>query len=404
MRASVSNITAGYEELFSPVVSAINEGKETKLYPFEPPFESSQQGVSKTGGRDVIMLTSNNYLGLATHPEIIEAMKGALDIYGSGTCGARLHNGTTKLHVELEDRVARFMGTESSVVFSAGFLANLGALSALGDRDTVILTDQLNHMSIVEGIRLSGAEVRIFTHNNMEKLEYILQRSGRFKRKLIVVDGVYSMDGDIAPLDAITSLAKQYDAMVMVDEAHSLGFFGPTGQGVVEHFGLENEVQIRMGTFSKSLAGVGGFIAGERTLCDYLKHQATAYIFNASPPPSVCAGVLRAFEIVEREKWRAEKLWANTIRFRKSLIEMGFDIMDSVSPMIPIMIGDDMVTMKLTQELLRKGVYVATALFPAVPKGKARFRVTITAALSDDDIDRALLILGSSARQMGVIA
>jgi len=399
-----SKISKGYRDIFNPVVSEIQYGKDQGIYPFEPAFESPQKGTSKLAGKDVIMLTSNNYLGLATHPEIMQAMKEAIDTYGTGTCGARLHNGTTRLHVLLEERVADFMKTEAAVVYSAGFLANLGALSSLGGPGAVIITDQLNHMSIVDGYKLSEAEIRIFTHNDMDKLDYIMQRTDNFQRKLIVVDGVYSMDGDIAPMEKIIELAQKYDSMVMVDEAHSLGFFGKSGRGVCEHLNIEDEVQIRMGTFSKSLACVGGFITGERALCDYLKHTSHSYIFNASPPPAICAGVHKAFDVMEKETWRTAKLWSNTRRFRKGLISLGFDVMDSISPIIPILIGDDLTTMKLSKTLIERGVYVASTIFPAVPKGKARFRTTITAALEEEEIDRSLDILEESCREARIIS
>lgn len=397
-------ITKGYREIIDPVASNVKFVKQKGIYPFSPVFESPQMGSSKVDGKDVIMLASNNYLGLADHHEIKEAMKSAIDAYGTGTCGARLHNGTTKLHIMLEERIADFMQTEAAVIYSAGFLANLGALSALGGNGTVIITDQLNHMSIVDGYKLSEAEIRIFAHNDMVKLEYIMTRSRDFQRRLIVVDGVYSMDGDIAPLETIVELAQQYDAMVMVDEAHSLGFFGENQRGVCEHLHLDKEVQIKMGTFSKSLACVGGFIAAERDLCCFLQHTAHSYIFNASLPPGICAGVLKAFDVMEKEQWRVEKLWANTRRFRKGLIALGFDAMDSISPVIPILIGDDTVTMELSSKLLQRGVYIASTIFPAVPTGKARFRTTITAALSENEIDRALEILGQSCREAGIVS
>lgn len=400
----MSKITSGYREMINPMATNVKSGKEQGIYPFEPQFESPQMGSSILAGKEVIMLTSNNYLGLATHPEIKEAIKTAIDTYGSGTCGARLHNGTTKLHVMLEERVADFMHTESAVIYSAGFMANLGTLSALGRSGTVIITDQINHMSIVDGYNLSEAEIRIFTHNDMSKLEHIMSHAQNFACKLIVVDGVYSMDGDLAPLRRIVELAQKYDAMVMVDEAHALGFFGAHQRGVCEHLQVETDVQLKMGTFSKSLAGVGGFIATERDLCYFLKHKSHAYIFNASLPPGICAGVLKAFDVMERETWRVEKLWANTIRFRKGLISMGFDVMDSVTPVIPILIGDDMTTMILSQKLIQQGVYIASTIYPAVPMGKARFRTTITAALSEQEIDRALDILQSSCREAGIIA
>ncbi|MBZ9625582.1 pyridoxal phosphate-dependent aminotransferase family protein [Clostridium sp. FP2] len=399
-----SKMPKGYEKEFKGLVDRINDAKKEGLYVFEPPFGGPQKGTSKCKGKDVIMLTSNNYLGLSTHPEIIKAMKDALDIYGTGTCGARLHNGTTILHEKLEERIAQYMRTESAVVFSAGYMSNLGAITAMAtDEKTLIITDQLNHMSIVDGIEMSKGQARIFTHNDMDKLDYILSRSEAFEKKLIVVDGVYSMDGDIAPLDKIVELAEKYDAMIMVDDAHALGFYGETGRGTSEHFGLEDKVHIKMSTFSKSLAGVGGCIAANADVCDYMRHVSHQYIFNASLPPVVVAGVLKAYDLMETETWRRDKLWANTIRFRKGLIELGYNIMDSISPIVPIYIGDDMTTMKMTKRLMEEGVYIASALFPAVPMNKSRFRVTITAALSEEEIDMALCKLEKVGKEFKVI-
>ncbi|MGG6312513.1 aminotransferase class I/II-fold pyridoxal phosphate-dependent enzyme [Paenibacillus macerans] len=397
-------VPTGYAEDFSSFLAPIKEGKRQDLYVFEPPFEGPQAGNTLYQGNKVIMLTSNNYLGLSTHPEIIRAMKDALDIYGSGTCGARLHNGTTLLHKRLEERVAEYFHTEDAVVVSAGYMANLAAMTSLAsDEKSVIITDQLNHMSIVDGMEMAKGQVRIFEHNNMEKLDYILRRSDGFKKKLIVVDGVYSMDGDLAKLDEIVELAERHGASVMVDEAHSLGFFGETGRGVSEHFGVEHKVHIKMATFSKSVAGVGGCIASDRDTCDYIKHVSHQYIFNASLPPSIVAGVLKAMDLMEKETWRREKLWHNTLRFRRGLMELGYDILDSLSPVIPIFIGDDLTTMQMTKRLLAEGVYIATAIFPAVPMNKARFRSTITASLSEEDIDIALDKLEKCGKAFGII-
>lgn len=399
-----AKIPNGFKKEYDEVLPRIKEGKANDLYVFEPAFDGPQAGTSKYNGKDVIMLTSNNYLGLSTHPEVIKAVKEAADKYGTGTCGARLHNGTTVLHKQLEEKMAEFFRTESAMIVSAGYLANVSALSTLcNDSDSVIITDQLNHMSIVDGIAMSNAKVKIFTHNDMDKLEYILKNSQEFSRRLIVVDGVYSMDGDMACLDEISALAEKYDAAVMVDEAHSIGFFGETGRGVSEHFGLEDKIAVKMTTFSKSLAGVGGCIASDSDTIDYLKHQAHQYIFNASLPPAVVAGVLKSLELMQKETWRREKLWENTIRFRKGLIELGFDTMRSISPIIPIYIGDDLTNMKMTKELLSRGVYIATAIFPSVPMNKSRLRTTITASLSNEEIDRALDIMGEVGRKFGVI-
>jgi len=402
---SVARMSSGYIKEFENKLKNIKMGKDMDLYVFEPMFESAQDGTSLYKNKSVVMLTSNNYLGLATHPAIKQAMKDAIDVYGSGTCGARLHNGTTKIHKQLEERCAEYFHTEDAVVVSAGYLANVAGITALAsDEDTVVITDQLNHMSIVDGIEMCRGQVKIFEHNNMEKLEYILKKNTDAKKKLIVVDGVYSMDGDIAPLDVIADLAGKYDASVFVDEAHSLGFVGNTGRGASEHFGVEDKVHIKMTTFSKSLAGIGGCLASDKDTCLFIRHNAHQYIFNASMPPSTAAGVLKAFDIMEEEKWRVEKLWKNTMHFRGGLKEIGYDTMESMSPIVPIYIGDDMLNMRMTKRLMSEGVYIATAIFPAVPMNKSRLRATITASLSTEEIDFALEILRKVGKEFGVIS
>lgn len=396
---------SGLEEKIEENIENIKEGISAGLYVFGPAFESAQDGCSILEGKKVIMLTSNNYLGLATHPEIKKAMRDAVETYGSGTCGARLHNGTTVLHKELEKKCADFFHTEDAVVVSAGYLANLAGISALANDDsTVVISDQLNHMSIVDGYTMGKGPVRIFEHNNMEKLEYILKRNQDAKRRLIVVDGVYSMDGDIAPLDRITDLAEQYDASVFVDEAHALGFVGETGRGAAEHFHVEEKVHIRMTTFSKSLAAVGGCIASDADTCLFIRHNAHPYIFNASFPPAVAAGVLKAFDVMEKETWRVDRLWENTIYFRRCLNEMGYNTLNSMSPIVPIYIGDDLTNMRMTRRLLEEGVYIATAIFPAVPKNKSRLRATITAALEKEQLELALDRIGKVGKEFGIIA
>lgn len=402
---SVARMSSGYVKDFEYKLKNIKMGIENDLYVFEPMFESAQDGTSFYKNKSVVMLTSNNYLGLATHPAIKQAMKDAIDVYGSGTCGARLHNGTTKIHKQLERRCAEYFHTEDAVVVSAGYLANVAGITALAsDEDTVVITDQLNHMSIVDGIEMCRGQVKIFEHNNMDKLEYILKKNLDAKKKLIVVDGVYSMDGDIAPLDIITDLAEKYDASVFVDEAHSLGFVGNTGRGASEHFGVEDKVHIKMTTFSKSLAGIGGCLASDKDTCLFIRHNAHQYIFNASMPPATAAGVLKAFDIMEEEKWRVEKLWKNTMHFRSGLKEIGFNTMDSMSPIVPIYIGDDMVNMQMTKKLMSEGVYIATAIFPAVPMNKSRLRATITASLSTEEINFALEILRKTGKEFGLIS
>jgi glycine C-acetyltransferase len=400
----ISAMASGFKEDFDQKLDGIKKGIASGMYPFGLEFESAQDGEAVCESQNVVMLTSNNYLGLATHPEIKEAIKNAVDIYGSGTCGARLHNGTTALHKELERRCADYFHTEDAVILSAGYLANVAGISAMiDDSESMIITDQLNHMSIVDGITMSKGQVRIFEHNNMDKLEHILGKNKNVKKKMIVVDGVYSMDGDIAPLDKITELAEQYDASVFVDEAHTLGFVGENGRGACEHFHVEDKVHIKMTTFSKSLAGVGGCVASDADTCLYIRHNAHPYMFNASIPPAVAAGIIKAFDLMEREKWRSEKLWDNTIYFRRKLNEMGFNTLNSMSPIIPIFIGDDLLNMRITKRLFEEGVYIATAVYPAVQHNMSRLRATITASLERSQLDYALDKLYKVGKEYNVV-
>lgn len=395
-------ISTGLESKIAKRIKPIVIGKEQGLYTFEPAFQAAQDGESTINGKKVIMLTSNNYLGMATNNEVKDAMKHAVDVYGTGTCGARLHNGTTDLHVELEKKCAEFFHTESAVILSAGYLANVAAISSVADQDTVIITDQFNHESIDDGIRLSGAQVRIFKHNDMKQLENILKKNNQFQKKLILVEGVYSMGGDLCPVDQVVRLSKEYDASVLVDEAHAFGFVGKTYQGATELFGCEKDVHMRMVTFSKSLANVGGCIATDSKTATYIKHFANQYIFNASMPPATVAGTLKALEIIQRDDSRQERLWNNTIRFRRGLRDIGLDTMESTSPVVPIYIGDDYVNMQVTKELLNNGIYIATAIYPAVPKNASRLRATITESLTYDEIDIALDRINKVTRKYNI--
>lgn len=394
-------ISQAFESTIAPIVDWAQEIRGKDLYTFEQPFSAGPSARSTIDGHEVIVLTSSNYLGLTEHPEIRAAMHAALDQFGPSACGARLNNGTTTVHLELERRIAQWAGHEAALVYSSGYLANVGTISALCDVDTVIVTDQFNHMSILDGCKLAEGSVKIFAHNSMEKLEYALERNADAAKKFVVVDGVYSMDGEIAPLEDIHKLCERFEALLMVDEAHGVGVLGEHGRGAVEHCGVTPDLV--MGTFSKSFAGVGGFVAGDARLIDYVRHKANGYLFNAALPAVTAAGVLKALEVMEREPWRRDTLWANTARFRSGLIAAGFDVMGSVTPIVPILIGDEMHALAMTKELLAEGLYVSCAIFPAVPKGMARFRATITAAMQDADIDRALELLTAAAKRHGVI-
>jgi 8-amino-7-oxononanoate synthase len=339
-------------------------------------------------------------LGLTQHPELINAAKKALDDYGTGASGSRLMNGNLDLHEKLEKELADFVGKESATVFSTGFQSNLGTIPALVGRTDTIVIDEFNHASIIEGTRLAFSRVLKFKHNDMKDLERILAKLDPEKITLIVVDGVFSMEGDIAPLDKITELADKYNASVMVDDAHAFGVLGKLGAGTADHFGVTDKVDIIMGTFSKSLASLGGFVAGSADAINYLKHNARALLFSASIPPASAATVLKALEIIKKEPERIDKLWENTNYAKKRLVEEGFDIGHSTTPIIPILIGDEIGTYKVATLMLQDGVYVNPVVHPAVEKGKAILRYSLMAAHTKEQIDRSIDSLIKARKQI----
>ena len=372
------------------------------LYTYYRKISSPQEPVVTMEGKEVVMLGSNNYLGLANHPEVKRAACHALQTYGSGCAGSRLLNGTLDIHVELEDRLAAFMKREAALVFSTGFQVNLGVLSCLLGRHDLVFLDNLDHASIIDGARLGFAKILKFAHNDMDDLERKLARAPKEKGKLIVVDGVFSMEGDLVDLPALTRLAKRYGAGVMVDDAHGLGVLGENGRGTPEHFGLEDKVDLVMGTFSKSLATVGGFIAGDRTIVDYIKHNARSEIFSAAPPPASVAAAMQALEIVEREPERRERLWENTKYMKSQLRALGFDTGESQSPVIPITIGEDLTTFVMVKRLQEEGVFANAVISPAVPPGCSLIRTSYMATHERKHLDRALDVLEKVGREIGV--
>ena len=395
-------INASYAHRFHEVSAAVRAGIAGGTYPYGQPVASAQRNTADLPtGDPVIMLTSNNYLGLSVDAEVLAAAQRVLQHYGLSTCGARLHNGTTVIHREFEQELARWLGFEDAVLFSSGFLANVAPLSALGGPGVVFIADQLDHQSIADGCAQSGAELRIFPHNDLVKLEYILRRSQDYACRLVVVDGVDSMDGDLAPLDEIAGLCERYDALLMVDDAHGLGVFGETGRGSCEHFGVTPD--ILMGTLSKSFGSSGGFIAANHEVCDYIRHAAHGYLFNASPPPVLIGGARAALQAIQTRPELRQRLWANTIAFRQGLIDEGFVIESGSAPIVPIPVGDDDLAMQMTRLMRERGVFLSVAAFPAVPRGKNRFRATVTAILEDRDLDRALSVIGTIAREKGII-
>jgi 8-amino-7-oxononanoate synthase len=380
-----------------------NSIRERGVYTYFRRIESAQDPVVTIDGREMIMLGSNNYLGLTTHPEVKAAAAAALDKYGTGCAGSRLLNGTLALHVELEDRLAAFMGREAALTFATGFQVNLGVLSCLlGRRDAVFL-DGLDHACIIDGARLGFGRIVKFKHNDMADLAQKLERVPVEGGRLIVVDGVFSMEGDICPLPEIVELKRKSGARLMIDDAHGLGVLGAGGRGTAEHFGLENDVDLVMGTFSKSLAAGGGFVAGDQVIIDFIRHNARAQIFSASFPPASAAAVLKALELVEREPERRKRLWENTRYMKRELEALGFDTGASETPVIPIVVGDDWVCFEMVRRLHDEGVFVNPVISPAVPPGRAMLRTSYMATHTREHLDRALEALARVGREAGVL-
>lgn len=392
-------------DIFAKVFN-FTEHKEVQklgLYPYFRAVSTAEDTEVIIEGRRVIMLGSNNYLGLTTHPEVKEAALKAIHEYGTSSSGSRFLNGTLNLHLRLEEKLADFIKKERALVFSTGFQTNLGAISALVGKEDVAILDKWDHASIVDGARLSYGDIRRYRHNDMEDLERVLKDIPREKGKLIIVDGLFSMEGDLVDLPGIVELAQKYDARVMVDDAHAIGVMGQNGRGTTEHFGLGEKVDLIMGTFSKSLASLGGFIAGPESVIEYIQHHARSLIFSASMPPASIAAVEKALEIIETEPERREKLWENTHRMKKGLQELGFDTGLSVTPVIPIVIGDDMLTFRFWRELFDAGIYTNPVISPAVPPGRAMLRTSMMATHSFRQIDFALSAFEKVGRRLAVL-
>lgn len=377
--------------------------RDAGVYSFFRVIESAQDPEVVCDGRRMIMLGSNNYLGLTNDPRVKEAAIEAVRKYGSGCAGSRFLNGTLDLHVRLEERLAEFMHKEAAITFATGFQVNLGAISCLVGKGDVVYLDKQDHACILDGARLSFGEVRKFKHNDPEDLSRLMRNDISARGRLIVVDGVFSMEGDIAPLPEIVAAARKFDAAVMVDDAHGIGVLGSGGRGTAEHFGLEDDVDLIMGTFSKSMASVGGFIAGDETVIDYIKHRARTMIFSAAPPPASVAAALATVEIMEREPERRTRLWENARFFSEGLKSLGLDTAGSQTPVVPVVVGEDHVALAMVQRLHEEGVFVNCVISPATPPGRALIRTSLMATHTRDQLTRALEAIGKVAREVSLL-
>jgi 8-amino-7-oxononanoate synthase len=373
------------------------------LYPYFNPISESEDTVVVIDGQKRIMLGSNNYLGLTHHPKVLEAASRALHRYGSGCTGSRFLNGTLDLHEQLESALAQFLGKEACLVFSTGYAANLGLIAGLIGRGDVVFLDKLDHASIVDGAKLSYGETERFNHNDLVSLERRLERLASGRGAMIVVDGVYSMEGDIADVPGLVRAARKHGAALALDDAHALGVLGPNGDGTAAHFDLADEVDIVAGTFSKSLASIGGFVAGSESVIHYLKHHSRPLIFTASLPPANTAGVLAALAVLQSEPERRQQLWANTRHLQEGFRSLGFDIGPTETPIVPVLIGPLEKTFMFWRRLYDAGVFTNPVAPPAVPPSQCRLRTSLMATHTFDQIDYALEQFGRIGREMGVI-
>ncbi len=382
--------------------TAADELQKRGVYPFFRMIESAQDPEVIMGGKRMIMVGSNNYLGLTNHPKVKEAAIEAVRKYGTGCAGSRFLNGTLDIHVKLEEKLARFMRKEAALVFSTGFQVNLGVISALVGKDDLVIIDKMDHASIIDGCRLAFGEVKRYKHNDTTDLERaLLDNNGR--GKLVVVDGVFSMEGDIVNLPEVLSLSEKYNARLMVDDAHGIGVLGRTGRGTAEHFDVEDRVDLLMGTYSKSLASIGGFVAGDRGIINYIKHFARSLIFSASPPPASVASVSAAIDIIENEPERIQKLWENTNKMLKGFKEIGFDVGSSQTPIIPVIVGDDEAAFKMVMMLQEEGIFANVAVSPAVPPGKALIRTSYMATHTPEHLEMVLEAFKKVGKLLGLI-
>jgi glycine C-acetyltransferase len=372
-------------------------------------LDDQQAPVCHYDGKQVINLASNNYLGLANHPKLIEAALAATRKFGVGSGAVRTIAGTMRIHMELEEKIARFKNVEACVVFQSGFAANAGTVSAILGKEDFILSDELNHASIIDGARLSRATIKVFRHKDVAHCEELLQQlANEPGKRLVITDGVFSMDGDIGPVDKLAALAEKYGAIMMVDDAHASGVLGRNGRGSVDHFGMHGKVDVQVGTLSKAIGALGGYVCGAKDLIEYLYHRARPFLFSTSHPPSVTATCIEAFDMLEAEPERIERLWQNTRYFQGELKSAGFNIGGlntpaTETPITPIIVGEGRAAMEFSRALFDEGVMATGIAFPTVPEGKARIRAIMTSEHTRQQIDRALETLEGVAKRMGLL-
>lgn len=380
------------------------EAMEQGWYPYFKAIDSGADTEVFINGHKLIMIGSNNYLGLTQDERVKKAAIAAIEKFGSGCTGSRFLNGTLTIHEELEEKLAEFMNVEATLVFSTGFMTNQGVIAAIVGRKDLVVGDNENHASIVDGTRLAFGRALKYRHNNIADLDRVLTRNKADDNGILVItDGVFSMGGDIVNLPELVKVAKKHGARIMVDDAHGLGVLGKNGRGTAEHFGLEKEVDLVMGTFSKSFASIGGFVAGSEEVLHYIKHVSRAFIFSASPPPAAVATVLAAVEILQKEPERRERLWKNYHKMKKGFEELGFNTGDSQTPIIPIIIGEDEKTFLFWRSLYENGVFANPVISPAAPPGKSLIRTSYMATHTDEELDKVLSIFEKLGKQLGII-
>ncbi len=382
---------------------ALNDLRQQGLYRRMRVLDGEQAARTSVDHRQVVNLSSNNYLGLTTHPMLRARALEALQAFGVGTGSVRTIAGTMAIHMELERRLAAFKHTEAAVVFQSGFTANAGTVSSLLGRDDVIVSDELNHASIIDGARLSRATIKVFPHRNVAAAREIVAALPRDQRTLLITDGVFSMDGDLGPLPELCDLADEYGCIMMVDDAHASGVFGGNGRGTVDHFGMHGRVDVQVGTLSKALGALGGYVAGSKSLIEFLYHRARPFLFSTSHPPSVAATCIAALDVLENEPQWMERLWANTRFFKAGLEALGFHIGISESPITPVIVGDGALAMTLSDKLFDAGVFAQGIGFPTVPQGKARVRTIVTATHTEDELQFALDAFTRVGTELGII-